>query len=45
MIDRVTDSEWAYWWAIEIGNRDVMLPRITDELQRRHIERIIREKV
>lgn len=29
MIDRVTDSYWAYNWAKMIGNKDIMIERIT----------------
>jgi len=45
MIDRVIESEYAYRWAKYIGNADVMLVRITNEYQRKEIEKqIIREK-
>jgi hypothetical protein len=30
MIDRVTDSKYAYYWAMNIGNQDIMIDRITD---------------
>jgi hypothetical protein len=30
MIDRVTESEYAYLWALDIGNRDVMKSHITE---------------
>jgi len=30
MIDRITDSEWDYWWTRNIGNRDIMKLRITE---------------
>ncbi|TXG84165.1 MAG: hypothetical protein E6R13_03405 [Spirochaetes bacterium] len=30
MINRVTKSEWAYYWAIDIGNQDIMIHRITE---------------
>jgi phenolic acid decarboxylase len=30
IINRITDSKWAYRWARYIGNRDVMIDRITE---------------
>ena len=29
MINKVTDSKWAYHWAKYIGNKDVMKTKIT----------------
>ena len=28
MIDRVTESEWARWWSLYIGDKEVMIDRI-----------------
>jgi hypothetical protein len=30
IMDRITDSEYAYWWARHIGNQEVMIDRVTD---------------
>ena len=30
IIDRITDSKWAYYWARFIGNHEVMIDRITE---------------
>ena len=30
VMDRITESIWAYWWAKDIGNQEVMIDRVTD---------------
>jgi hypothetical protein len=30
IINRITDSKWAYFWARNIGDREVMIDRITN---------------
>jgi hypothetical protein len=30
VVQHITDSEYAYYWAMNIGNRDIMIDRITD---------------
>jgi hypothetical protein len=30
MIDRITESKWAYYWALDIGNQDVMIARFPE---------------
>jgi len=29
LLNKITDSYHAFWWAVYIGNYDIMLPRIT----------------
>ncbi len=30
MINHITDSQYAYWWASDIGNADIMKSRVTE---------------
>jgi hypothetical protein len=30
MIDKITESEWACYWACFIGNKEIMLPKAAE---------------